>query len=58
MLNLILIKKETFSVRNSNIKYTHLYSNKKTEPETMLKLYKKAEKDLPQFMSVIKKSKI
>ena len=50
-------KKETFSVRNSNIKYTHLYSNKKTEPETMLKLYKKAEKDLPQFMSVIKKSK-
>ena len=49
-------KKDVFSLRSSNIKYTHLYSNKKTEPETMVKLYERAKKDLPEFMSSLKKT--
>jgi len=47
-------KKEIFAIRNSDIKYTHLYSSKKQEPEVMVKLYERAKKDLPNFMNEVK----
>jgi len=44
---------QCFSIRSSNLKYTHLHSDKKTDNETILKLYKRAKLDLPNFMNKI-----
>ncbi len=46
---------QIFSMQNSNIKYTHLYSDKKRDPEALIKLYKRTKKDLPEFMNSVKK---
>jgi hypothetical protein len=47
---------EIFTVRDSNIKYTHLYSDKKTDPDALIKLYKRTKQDLPEFMANVKNS--
>jgi hypothetical protein len=47
---------ECFSVRDADITYTHLYSNKKRDNETLLKLYNRAKLDLPEFMSNVDNS--
>jgi len=46
-------KKIPFNVRQSDINYTHLYSEKKNDPNVSLKLYKRVRKDLPNFMQSI-----
>lgn len=43
----------TFNVSNSDIKYTHLYAEKKNDPEVSIKLYNRVRKDLPDFMKKI-----
>ena len=47
---------EIFTVRNSSVKYTHLYSDKKTDPDALIKLYKRTKQDLPEFMANVKNS--
>ena len=47
-------KIEPFNVRASDIKYTHLYSDKKNDPDVIIKLYQRVKKDLPDFMNSIK----
>lgn len=42
-----------FSLKNSDIKYTHLYADKKNDPDVSIKLYERVRKDLPDFMKKI-----
>ena len=49
-------KIQCFSVRSGDIKYTHLYSNKKHDEETLIKLYNRAKLDLPGFMKNVSDS--
>jgi hypothetical protein len=44
---------EPFVLRDSDIKYTHLYSDKKNDPNISIKLYERVRKDLPDFMKKI-----
>ena len=44
---------EPFVLRDSDIKYTHLYSDKKNDPNVSIKLYERVRKDLPNFMKKI-----
>ena len=46
-------KIEPFNVRASDVKYTHLYSDKKNDPNVTIKLYERVKKDLPEFMKQI-----
>lgn len=46
-------KLPAFSIRNSDIKYTHLYAEKKNDPEVSIKLYERVRKDLPEFLKKI-----
>ena len=41
---------ETFTLRDSDVKYTHLYSDKKRDSKVLLKLYTRSKQDLPEFM--------
>ena len=43
----------SFALRDSDIKYTHLYADKKNDPEVSIKLYERVRKDLPDFMKKI-----
>ncbi|RPG63788.1 MAG: glycosyltransferase family 2 protein [Flavobacteriaceae bacterium TMED42] len=43
----------SFALRDSDIKYTHLYAEKKNDPEVSIKLYERVRKDLPDFMKKI-----
>jgi len=47
------LKKEPFLMNGSEIKYTHLYSDKKNDPDLSIKLYERARQDLPLFMEDI-----
>ena len=47
-------KIETFCMQRSDIQYTHLYSEKKRDPDALIKLYQRTKKDLPEFMDSIK----
>ena len=42
-----------FTLRHSDIKYTHLYSDKKNDPDNIIKLYNRVRHDLPEFMKSI-----
>ena len=42
-----------FSMKSGDLKYTHLFSGKKRDEETILKLYDRAKLDLPEFMNKI-----
>ena len=41
---------ETFTLNGSDVKYTHLYSDKKRDSKVLLKLYTRSKQDLPEFM--------
>ena len=43
-----------FSLRESNLKYTHLYSDKKRDNDILIKLYEKTKNNLPEFIKKIK----
>jgi len=43
-------------VRNSDVVYTHLHSEKKNDPNVSLKLYKRVRKNLPDFMQSLTSS--
>jgi hypothetical protein len=43
-----------FSLRESNLKYTHLYSDKKRDNDILIKLYEKTKNNLPEFIEKIK----
>ena len=50
-------KKNCFVLRHSDIKYTHLYSDKKNDPDNTIKLYNRVRQDLPEFMQSIESRK-
>ena len=46
-------KKKIFNVRNSELSYTHLYSEKKNDPNISLKLYRRVKQSVPDFISKV-----
>jgi hypothetical protein len=46
-------KLEPFAIRYSDVKYTHLMSDKKNQDDVSVKLYKRMKKELPDFMKKI-----
>ena len=51
-------KQECFVLRHSDIKYTHLYSDKKNDPENTIKLYNRVRQDLLNLCSRLKTKEI
>ena len=49
-------KKEPLLMRGSDVKYTHLYSDKKNDPEVSIRMYERVCKDLPDFMKKIEET--
>tara|TARA_A100001037_G_scaffold244817_1_gene225811 strand:+ start:3792 stop:5453 length:1662 start_codon:yes stop_codon:yes gene_type:complete len=45
--------KEVFALDASDIKYTHLYADKKNDPDVSIKVYERTREDLPNFMQTI-----
>lgn len=46
-------KKEPFVMRSGDVKYTHLYADKKNDMNTSIKMYERICQDLPEFMEKI-----
>jgi hypothetical protein len=45
--------KDAFNMKDSKLKYTHLYADKKNDPDVSMKVYERTRKDLPEFMKNI-----
>jgi hypothetical protein len=48
-----LNKIDAYLARHGDIKYTHMHSNKKNDPDVSIKLYNRINKDLPEFLNKI-----
>jgi hypothetical protein len=46
-------KKEPFVMKDSEIKYTHLYADKKNDPNLSIRMYERVREDLPSFMQTV-----